>query len=133
MFPSPSAVSASPTAGEADDALFHATLDLVHMRRAASIPLVQRHLNINAELAENLMRRIERETAAVMRLDSGIYLYTPAPLAQELIALRAFAGAVIAELEAGKADLNALRAAARGIGALPNIGRERPTTEPSAP
>lgn len=120
------AVTYHPAAGEFDEALFRATLDLVHKRRAASIPLVQRHLRISSDLAERLMRRIERETAAVMRLDSGIYLYTPEPLARELTALRAFADAVVAELEADKVDFNALRAAAQRIGVLPD------TTEPSA-
>ncbi|MFC4344990.1 hypothetical protein [Cupriavidus numazuensis] len=58
------------------DSIYARVVDLVHTYRAASVVLVQRHLELDAIEAESLLRRMADETRIVRRLRSGLYFYT---------------------------------------------------------
>ncbi|CAM3372532.1 MULTISPECIES: hypothetical protein [Cupriavidus] len=91
-------------------------VQLVHQYRAASVPLVQRHLGIGAEHAESLLARMATETTVVRRMPNGLYLYVGEIVADELTALYGFAEEVLAVIASGEIDVDALRAAAVKFG-----------------
>lgn len=98
------------------DALYGAALELVHQHRAASVALLERHLGIGPDMAEALLQRMARETTAVRRVPSGLYLYTHGPIGDELAALHGFAQEVLAALASDSVDVAELRAAAGRYG-----------------
>ncbi len=98
------------------DALHGKALELVHEHRAASVPLLERHLSIGPDMAEALLLRIARETTVVRRVQSGLYVYTHGPIGEELAALHGFAQEVLVALASNSVDVDQLRDAAGRYG-----------------
>lgn len=94
-------------------------LDLVQRFRAASVALLQRHLQIGPDVAESLLVRISRETTLVRRMPDGLYLFVGEIIGNELQAFHGFAREVLAALTAGRIDAEQLRAAADRYGITP--------------
>ncbi|WP_059414453.1 hypothetical protein [Cupriavidus basilensis] len=101
---------------EKRDPLFDAALALIHAHRAASVALLERRLGVDRPRAEALLVQVARETPAVTLLASGLFLYLPEQLADELGALRTFAGAVLTALQTDSIDPARLRASAIAAG-----------------
>lgn len=103
-----------------DDRLYERALDLVHRYCAASVALLQRGLQIDAEAAEAILERIATETTFV-RKHNGLFLYIDGPIGQELSRLHGFARHVLAAVESGSIDADRLRAAAVRFGLAEEI------------
>lgn len=97
------------TTPEAFDAAYAKAISLVHAHRAASVPLVQRHLRIGSDAARRLLARMARETTFVRPMLSGLYIYTPEPLANELKSLHGFVAEVLARSAKGPLDPDTIR------------------------
>ncbi|SCU77456.1 conserved hypothetical protein [Cupriavidus necator] len=97
------------TTPEAFDAAYAEALSLVHAHRAASVPLVQRHLRIGYDAARRLLARMARETTFVRPMPSGLYIYAPEPLANELKSLHGFIADVLARSAQGPLDPDTIR------------------------
>lgn len=95
-----------------DETLYERALELVKERRAASVVLLERHLRLPVSVAEQLMARMAQETTIVRRTPSGLYVYTPNVVGNELANLRNFCQIVVRALQGGTLDPDALRAAA---------------------
>ncbi|MDK3022913.1 DNA translocase FtsK [Cupriavidus taiwanensis] len=95
---------------EAFDAAYAEAISLVHAHRAASVPLVQRHLRIGYDAAWRLLARMARETTFVRPMLSGLYIYAPEPLANELKSLHGFISEVLARSAQGSLDPDTIRA-----------------------
>lgn len=76
------------TTPEAFDAAYVEAIRLVHAHRAASVPLIQRHLRIGYDAARRLLARMARETIFVRPMLSGLYIglshNCPAPLGPQI-------------------------------------------------
>lgn len=99
-----------------NEALFSKAIDLVHKHRAASVVLVQRHLEIDSGTAEAILLRMADETTIIRRTRGGLYLYVADILGGELARLGDFAREVLEALTAGRLDADELRMAAIRLG-----------------
>ncbi|MFS8979236.1 hypothetical protein PO002_32925 [Cupriavidus necator] len=110
--------------------MYGEALELVHQHRAASVALLERHLGIGLDTAEALLQRMAKETTAVRRVPSGLYLYTHGPIGEELTALHGFAQEVLAALAS---DCVAELRAAVGRYGLPAPHQAAPNATSAAP
>jgi len=99
-----------------NEALFSKAIALVHKHRAASVVLVQRHLEIDFGTAEAILQRMADETTIVRRARAGLYLYVADILGGELARLGDFAREVLEALTAGRLDADELRTTAIRLG-----------------
>ena len=96
-------------------------LDLVQRFRAASVALLQRHLQIGPDVAESLLLRMSRETTLVRRMPDGLYLFVGEIIGNELQAFHGFAREVLTAITVGRIDAEQLRAAADRYGITPQV------------
>lgn len=104
-----------PTDATMDSPLFERALALVHRYCAASVALLERGLQIDAETAEAILRRMATETTFV-RKHNGLYLYIDGPIGEELSQLHGFARHVLAAVQTDSIDADGLLAAAVRFG-----------------
>ncbi len=97
------------TTPEAFNAAYDDAIRLVHAHRAASVPLVQRHLRIGYDAARRMLARMSRETTFVRPMLSGLYIYAPEPLANELKSLHGFIADVMTRSAQGPLDPDTIR------------------------
>jgi hypothetical protein len=108
----------------ADRQYAHA-LDLVQTFRAASVALVQRHLEVNPQEAEALLARMSDETDIVRRMPNGLYLFVGESISGEIRALRGFAHEVLSALTSDHVSSTRIRDAAARHGLVAAVATRR--------